>query len=273
MNPEQNTMARLSPTADRFAGHTLVRLIFLTILLSGLLPGMVLSVDAADPSDYLGPARSPIGAGRHSLLRSDMPPGTLGNARLRGRGPGPVRGYFQPVAFHGPEGTRFSLSNFDAFLECEEDFQAGLMIGSVYRIKVTHMPHHEGAELFPTIEVIDRTYPPPGLATKYPIEIFIDEDDLRAALDGQMVTRVIYLEDPQTASPLPQTQVSERPIEASNYQDALEVADRFGRPVAILRMGSVAPPRSPMLLPGFFFGSPAWAPIIRPDAATASIQP
>ena len=194
-----------------------------------------------------------------------MPPGYLGGARLQGRGPGPVMGYFQPIAFHGPEGTQFALANSNAFFDSEESLQAGLMIGSVYRFKITNMPGREGAELYPTVEVIDRTYPPPGLATKYPIEIYLDDEDLRAALDGQMVTRVIYLEDPQSATPLQQTHASERPIEASHYQDALEVADRFGRPVAIVRMGSVAPPRSPALLPGFFFGSPAWAPIVQPQ--------
>lgn len=222
---------------------------------------------AADPSTYLGPTTSPIGAGHHRLLRGNMPPGQLGQARLQGRGPGPVRGYFQPVAFHGPQGTQFSLAASGAFLETEPDLQAGLMIGSVYRFKITTIPGFEGAELYPTIEVIDRTYPPPGLATKYPIEVYLDEDDLQAALDGQMVTRVIYLEDPQTASPIPQEPISERPIEASYYQDALEIADRMGRPVAIVRIGSVAPPRSPALLPRFFFGSPAWAPIVKPQPA------
>jgi hypothetical protein len=227
---------------------------------------------AADPSNYLGSANSPIGAGQHRLLRSNMPPGYLGNARLRGYGPGPVMGYFQPVAFHGPQGTQFALAQSDGFLETAEGLQAGLMIGSVYRFKITSIPGYEGAELFPTIEVIDRTYPPPGLATKYPIEVYIDQEDLMAALDGQMVTRVIYLEDPQTASPLPQTAVSERPIEATFYQDPLEVADRFGRPVAVVRIGSVAPPRSPALLPRFFFGSPAWAPIVQ-QAVTDHASP
>ena len=161
---------------------------------------------AVDPSSYLGPSNSPIGAGRHRLLRDDMPPGYLGALQRNNRGPGPVLSYFQPVAFHGPGKTEFALSASDAFLETEKDLQAGLLVGSVYRFKMTRIPGYEGAELYPTIEVIDRTYPPPGLATKYPIEVYLDDDDIQAALDGQMVTRVVYLEDPQTASPLPQTQ-------------------------------------------------------------------
>jgi hypothetical protein len=221
---------------------------------------------AADPSRYLG-QNSPIGAGQHRLLRSNMPPGYIGAMQRNISGPGSVMNYFQPVAFHGPGKTEFALSMSDSFMETEPDLQAGLLVGSVYRFKITTIPGYEGAELYPTIEVIDRTYPPPGLATKYPIEVYLDEDDIRAALDGQLVTRVVYLEDPQTASPLPQTQSAERPIETTYYQDALEVADRFGRPVAVVRIGSVAPPRSPALLPRFFFGSPAWAPIVKPATA------
>ncbi len=90
----------------------------------------------------------------------------------------------------------------------------------------------------------------------------LDQDDVDAAMDGKLVTRVVYLEDPQTATPLVQTTETNRPLEIAEDQDALEVADRLGRPVAIIRIGSLAPPSSPALLPEFFFGYPIWAPIV-----------
>jgi hypothetical protein len=214
---------------------------------------------AAEPGDYLD--QSP----RHSLLASDMPPGVVGQVRLSG--PGPIAGYFQPVAFLGPEGTEFALAYSDSFMEGSEHLQAGLLVGSVYRFRITGIPGAPGAELYPTIEVIDRTYPPPGLALRYPITISLDQDDFDAALNGQLVTRVIYLEDPQTATPLEQTRLTDRPLEVSEYQEALQVADQFGRPVAIVRLGSVSPPSSPALFPSFFFGSPVWAPIQQPEQA------
>ena len=216
---------------------------------------------AADPSDYLGPR-----GGQHRLLSSDMPPGVLGQARLAGRGP--VAGYYQPVAMLGPGGVRFALPNNGAFLDPAESLQAGLLVGGIYRFQITSIPGAEGAELYPTIEVIDRTYPPPGLATRFPIQIYFDQDDFDSALEGRMVTRVVYLEDPQTAAPLVQTPETSRPMEVSEHQDALEVADRLGRPVAIVRIGSVSPPRAAELLPRFFFGYPAWAPIHQPEQAT-----
>ncbi len=227
---------------------------------------MLHDANAADPSDYLGKT------GRHRLLTGDMPPGYLGQARLAGRGF--VNGYFQPVALTGPKGTRFALTRNGGYSEGSELLQAGLLVGSVYRFQVTRIPMMEGAELYPTLEVIDRTYPPPGLATRYPIVINLDQEDLESALAGKMVTRVIYLEDPQTAVPMQQTPVTNRPVEVAEYQDALAVADRLGRPVAIVRIGSLAPPRTPALMPGFFFGFPTWAPIetVSQNAGDTSTQ-
>ncbi len=216
------------------------------------------AVTAADPSDHLPPSAG------HRLFSADMPPGTVGAARALGRGP--VAGYFQPVAFSGPPGTRFALAQPGAFLTPEPRLMAGLAIGTVYRFQISGIPRAEGAELYPTVEIIDRTYPPPGLATQYPIPINLDEQDLRAALDGQLVTRVVYLEDPQTALPVAETPTTARTMDIGEQEDALEAADRLGRPVAIVRIGSLTPPNHPALMSQFTFGYPSWAPIYQPEA-------
>jgi hypothetical protein len=160
------------------------------------------------------------------------------------------------------------MSNSGSFADANPVLQAGLLIGAVYRFRITRIPLAEGAELYPTVEAIDRTFPPTGLAWKYPIQIQLDQEDLDAALAGRMVTRVIYLEDPQTATPMLQTPATRRPMEISSFQDPLEVADRLGRPVAIVRIGSVTPPRSPQLMPQFLFGDPQWAPNPQPDSTS-----
>ncbi|MEM1068503.1 MAG: hypothetical protein AAGG48_05120 [Planctomycetota bacterium] len=205
---------------------------------------------AQDPADYLG------NTGRHRPLTGTMPPGALGQARLAGRGP--VAGYFQPIQIDGPGDVQFALSQSGTFVDPKPSMVAGLLIGAVYRFRITQIPLAVGAELYPTVEVIDRTYPPRGLAWKYPISIQLDQEDLDSALAGQMVTRVIYLEDPQTATPMVQTPKTRRPLELSADQDPLEVADRLGRPVAIVRIGSVTPPNAPLLMPSFLFGDPPW---------------
>lgn len=215
------------------------------------------ATEAADPAEYL-----PRGS-FHRPFSAAMPPGTLGDARALGRGP--VAGYFQPVRFAGPDGARFALAQSGTFQDPEETLMAGLLVGNVYRFRVTDIPGSEGAELYPTVELIDRTYPPPKLATLYPIPITLDEDDLQAALDGRFVTRVVYLEDPQTALAVAEEPDSSRAIDIPENQDALALADRLGRPVAIVRVGSLAPPSTPALMPQFFFGHPTWAPIYQPE--------
>lgn len=218
---------------------------------------MSVATQAAEPSDYL-----PRG-NHHSLYSASMPPGMVGQARLTRRGP--VANYFQPVAFSGPKGVRFSLPQGNVLGEPDGNLMAGLLIGPVYRFQVTGIPRAEGAELYPTVELIDRLYPPDGLATSFPIPIHLDEVDLEAALQGRLVTRVIYLEDPQTALPLQQQKREVNTMDISEHQDALRTADRFGRPVAILRIGSLAPPREPSLMPQFYFGFPPHAPIYQPE--------
>ena len=79
---------------------------------------------------------------------------------------------------------------------------AGMLIGQVYRLKVANLPGHEGQEVFPTIEVIDRLYPPPGQAARFPIPIELTAEELMFALDGRYVMRVIYLEDVATSPPV-----------------------------------------------------------------------
>lgn len=227
------------------------------------------------PSGLL-PAPSGSPTGYHTIFSADSPPGVVGAARLQ-RG-GAVGGYYQPVAFRGPENTAFSLATEGVFgppHDSQNPLQVGLLIGAVYRFKVTSIPGYEGEELFPSVEVIDRTYPPHHLAAKYPIPINLELDDLTAALAGQLVTRVIYLEDPSTALAVSTTPESSRALDVPAHQDPLQVADTLGRPVAIVRIGSLSPPTHPALWPQFFFGHPSWVAVQAPadPAADAVADP
>jgi hypothetical protein len=56
------------------------------------------------------------------------------------------------------------------------------------------------------------------------------------------VTRVIYVEDPHQALPVAQRRDSEqRSVEAPHGEDPLVTADRYGRPIAIVRIGGRVP--------------------------------
>jgi hypothetical protein len=117
-----------------------------------------------------------------------------------------------------------------------------MQIGPVYRLQVSQIPNNPGIEVYPTIELIDRLYPPPGLALRYPIPVELTLDELELAARGAFVTRVIYVEDPQQAMPVAQHAGGEQPwVEASPGADPLVEADERGRPVAILRLGGRVP--------------------------------
>lgn len=212
---------------------------------------------------WIAPEATSQGYQARPLLGSDMSPGVVGGIYAATRGPS-IANYVQPVHINAPEGVGLTMPVGESFGESTTDLMVGLQIGNVHRFRISGIAGFEGEELYPTIEVIDRTYPPPGLQLKYPIRVDLDEDDLRAALVGQMVTRVIYLEDTASASALPQTDSPQRPVEVAAYQDPLDVADSLGRPVAILRIGSLLPPQHPQLMAGFFFGYPTYFPILAP---------
>jgi len=176
----------------------------------------------------------------HWLNAGVMPPGAIGSLRLQ-RG-GPLPGYFQPVRIRAPKGARIALAA-EAFDESYfGDALVGMQIGPVYRLMVTDIPNNPGLEVYPTIEVVDRLYPPPGLALRFPIPIELTQQELELAATGSFITRVIYVEDPRTALPVAQPADGQQPwIEAPPGEDPLVTADERGRPVAILRIGSRVP--------------------------------
>lgn len=183
--------------------------------------------------------RSPI----HYFNRGGLPPGAIGSQQLL-RG-GPLPGYFQPAEVEAPDGASISLAVEGRFGESRKgSIKAGMLIGQVYFFRVTGLRRNEGFEIYPTVEVINRLYPPPGQEGRFPIPIQLSQEECELALEGQFVTRIIYLENPNDALPVAQDPKRQRYFEVHPNDDPLEVADRLGRPMAILRMGSRVPDSS-----------------------------
>ena len=194
----------------------------------------------------------------HYRHYGDMPPGAIGQQQLM-RG-GPLPGYYQPVKISVPDGVKISLvtaGNFGAPQNGPR--QAAFLIGQVYRLKTTHIPLHAGVEVFPTIELIDRLYPPLGQEFQFPVPIQISMNDLIQAANGKMITRVVYVEDPLQALPIAEENNQQLGFDVAESDDPLLVADSLGRPIAILRMGARIPgPDGPDQR--FLYGSPPWMP-------------
>lgn len=227
-------------------------------------------------------AQSTITSGsKYFPVDQNSPVGMAGEwAALRGRGlaaPSPFREhqpalepgsrvYFQPVRIELPgEGnvTFFSQPHEQPATKAAPA-SAAMLIGPVYRLKISGLAERPGAELYPTIELLDRLHPPPGLAATFPIPIPFTVEEIDRALDGALVSKVIYLEEPRTANlGLPE---GSAPTEYVGPKlNLLEVADRRGRPVALVRLGGRVPDTTNPE-PGFF-GSGA------PVAFTVDAEP
>jgi hypothetical protein len=176
----------------------------------------------------------------HYLQSGFEPPGSVASVqRLRG---GPVAGYFQPVEIRGPKGSLVSIAHDGGFTSPESNqLHAALVVGELYRIRIGNIPLNEEAEVYPTIEMLNRLYPPEGQKLRFPIPIEITQEELQMAISGQLVTRVIYLENPQLAYPESQVGNEQRVTPIAPDADPLHEADLRGRPMVILRMGSRVP--------------------------------
>jgi hypothetical protein len=186
-----------------------------------------------------------------------LAPGAIGSRQLQ-RG-GLLRGFVQPVEIKAPQGALVSLAADGKFEKPQSGPRTvGMFIAPVYRMRVTNIPLHEGVEVYPTIEIIDRIYAPVGRTWQFPIPIELSAEELTLAIEGKFVTRVIYLEEPNDPFPLATGGKHQEYVNLLGNENPLEVADRLGRPVAVLRMGGRIP--IDLLNPGakFLYGSPPW---------------
>jgi len=173
------------------------------------------------------------------LQNARMEPGRIGRQQLLRIHD--ARGYMQPVQITSQGGVKISALQREQFVGKKESLDLGMMVGNVYRLKLTHLPGNPGAELFPSIELIHRTYPPQGLANRFPVKVSISRDDIRQALGGGYVLKVIYLEDPTINRVQKKLKGEQASMDVGPSQDPLSTADMLGRPIAILRMGSKVP--------------------------------
>ena len=195
--------------------------------------------------------------GVHYYYQASAPPGAIGAWQLQ-RG-GPLPGYYQPVAIKGPAGASVSLVADGRFEQAQPGpRKVGLLIGAVYRLAVSNIPLNPGLEVYPTIELIDRLYPPLGQERRFAIPVELTQEDLQLALEGKFVTRVIYLEDPQNPTPVQQINNASAWFDVGPGRDPLAVADALGRPVAILRLGGRVPDSEEVSSMSFLYGCPPW---------------
>jgi hypothetical protein len=155
-----------------------------------------------------------------------------------------------------PQGARIAPAAGNGFLEGTPGrLLVGITIGPVYRFCVTEIPGYPGIEVYPTVELVDRLYPPCGQELRFPVPVELTQEELLMAAEGRFITRVIYLEDPDLAPALARDGQEQPWVESRPGDDPLVMADSLGRPMAILRMGGRVPENN-ALDTGFNYGAP-----------------
>jgi uncharacterized repeat protein (TIGR01451 family) len=154
---------------------------------------------------------------------------------LPGRGPSPL--LF--LRFSGPEGLRVTF--FQGWSQghgYDAPVVAGVRPGYIYRVELSRLTGHPGVSIFPTLEVRGSLNLTPKLnAANYPAPVVLTDADVAAVLSGAMVTKVIYLECADKATPVATKpgEVLETDLPAN--RDLWEEAKQLGRPMVVVRLG------------------------------------
>jgi len=226
-----------------------------------------LSTDVVGQSSQPNGYRPTYQPRSHELTGGNMAPGVVADiARMSNP---QLEGHVQPVRVITPAGSRIGIRTSSGYVQTSASkTSVGLTVGPVYRFKVTDIPNKPGVELYPSVEILDRLSPPAGLENEFPIQVLITLSDLEEAIEGRMVTKIVYLESPETALPHRHLPDKQPYFDVGGGEDPLRVAERLGRPVAILRVGSRIPMPSDT---GQQFGFSAPFPRILPDPGSIDI--
>jgi hypothetical protein len=209
-----------------------------------------LSLLVVAPISFVAAQQYPPVDGRQFPLNQMSPPGMSAqwSANI-----GPAKpAYFQPVRVILPTAGKVTFyESANRPLELTAPAQAGLLVGNVYRLKVSGLEDFAGIDFYPSIELIDRVHPPTGREEDFPIDFEFTTEEFEWAANGRLVTKVIYLEQPERVPTLLLDSAQRiQTIEPS--RNALAEADSLGRPMAIVRLGGRTP--DPLRPDPQFFG-------------------
>jgi uncharacterized repeat protein (TIGR01451 family) len=157
--------------------------------------------------------------------------------------PGPVPSPLLFVRFSGPAGMRVVFFQGRAPAHAlNAPVAVGLRPGYCYRVQLTNFPGLPQVSLYPSIEVRGSlNIGPKFRAIDFPATVALTSDDLESALHGNLITKVIFLENPDTAEPTATTpgEILEASLPPS--EDLVCEARRRGRVMLIVRIGSREP--------------------------------
>ena len=218
-----------------------MRVAILTLFLGCLVVG-ISTAPAANPTGHPGGGVLPVpGMG---------PPGAVAAvgalpipAKYHNPGAPAVPAPLVAAKFLAPKGVRVTAFPGSPFARIYDvPTVMGLRPGYVYRFELANLPYNPGKVLYPEVEVRGTLVPRPGMKyMDYPIPLLFTPLDIERALNGALITKVVYLEDPEKA--IPAEVPADSPIEIAEDTEsaAVKAATENGRLMAIVRLGNRVP--------------------------------
>jgi hypothetical protein len=114
----------------------------------------------------------------------------------------------------------------------------GLRPGYSYRFELAIVGERKTETIYPSVEVVGTLITRPGMnVADHPVPITFSEEDLGRILEGRMLTKVYFLEDPDKAVNAPLPPGVPLDISAGSEEEAIKEARARGRMVLIVRAG------------------------------------
>ncbi|HXD89144.1 MAG TPA: hypothetical protein VN641_21815 [Urbifossiella sp.] len=202
--------------------------------------GTMLMMGSLAAGGPVAPGVSPVPAmGPHAAVAGMPPPSMMMPFPMPAASPAPVLA----ARVLAPQGVRVAFYPGSPLARLHDTpAVVGLRPGYRYRLELSNLPYHPGERLYPEVEVRATLVPRNGMKyMAWPAPLLFTPGDIEHALLGSMITKAIYLEDPEKAIPA-QFGLSD-PVETSadSESDAFKEALASGRIVAIVRLGNRRP--------------------------------
>jgi hypothetical protein len=110
---------------------------------------------------------------------------------------------------------------------------------AIYRLKLSDIPNRPGVELYPTLEVVPSNSKTSTFLAHSAVPVNFTDEDLDQVTSGNMVTKVIYLPDPQFQD-LAATGLAE--VVSSQLEpgvNPIQEAQRKGSILLVVRLGNI----------------------------------
>ena len=118
----------------------------------------------------------------------------------------------------------------------------GMRPGYIYRLELSTIPAYPGRSLFPEVEICGTIVPRPRMNyMDWQAPLLFTTGDIDRAMAGTMVTKIVYLEDPEKAIPADATRDAPIELTDDSVQEAVRTAIENGRLVAVIRLGDKVP--------------------------------